>query len=404
MIEYELFLKGKIVKKKDLSILFISILCIVIFNSCSSTFSFENVVSDQNTLTLERGKVFQTIEKDDLEVSLYAKDVVNETEATIVAKIVNSSETEDYDFDDSFISIYQGNIDDDKWNLVREWNAKSYFKSAKDAATSKAFWRVLDGIIDISRTRESCSTTISSTTYMDSTSTVSYTTSYSSDEYSAIFLPLNTMDQVLDYNYKSLSFLESHLLYPSTIKSDCYYTGVLYFPVDNAYPDYKVMYKDESNEPLNFYFNRSDREEILNPYLDKSRERNGAILSLSSNFDRMDLMMINSSANLFGFYSGISMYNPSVEITELEVGQFQGVGFETGLSLKLFPYTWLLGGMDFAKGVTIPMGENDFSEFYYGPQVGISFIINNLDVSTKFTWLPTISDSPFIDFGIGFAL
>ncbi|MBK5200923.1 MAG: hypothetical protein JJE21_05245 [Spirochaetaceae bacterium] len=76
------------------------------------------------------------------------------------------------------------------------------------------------------------------------------------------------MNDVLEHNEKSLPFLENQLLYSSRIKPSSNYSGVLYFPVDNNYPDYRVVYKDTINENLNFYYNRSDRAEVLNPWLD----------------------------------------------------------------------------------------------------------------------------------------
>ncbi|MBK5200924.1 MAG: hypothetical protein JJE21_05250 [Spirochaetaceae bacterium] len=104
---------------------------------------------------------------------------------------------------------------------------------------------------------------------------------------------------------------------------------------------------------------------------------------MSNSFDRLDIMAINSNPTLFGLYSGLSLYNLSVEISKIVPGKFQGLGIEFGLTLKTLPYTWLLLGMDCARGVSIPMSENDFSESSCGPQVGVNFIINNLNLVLK---------------------
>jgi hypothetical protein len=388
-------------KLNYLTLLFIPL----IFISCSSTFSLKNVETPDNEIYLDRGKAFQVVENSDVAISMYGKDVVSSDEAAVVVGVSNKSSVYDLDFNDSSINIYGGNVDTNQWNLINNWNANSYYNRAKSESNSRILFTALGGAFRIFNSGYYRSS-YRSTYYSNG---VSITTTYrgGSNVFVSSMIASNNMRYVIDNNNRTLSYLENNLLYPTTIKADNSYVGVLYFPVRNDYPDYRIVYSDYNNSDLNFYFNRSDRAEIINPWLDKSRARNSLVFSLSPNYNKVDLTYYYSNPSLFGFYTGIAMYNITKDIDDMEIGDYMGVGQNIGINLKTIPYTWLLLGLEYSYGYQRSATDPNWSTYYdfnIGPQIGLNFIINNLDISTKVNWLNDDKSQVLVDVGLGFAL
>lgn len=390
-------------KKRKIFSISTIILLTAIFSSCSSTFSFKNVETPNNEIYIERGKSFQVSENNDVAISLHGKDVHEKNEATIVAGITNKSSVSNFEFIDSSFNIYSGNIDKDDWTLVNNWNANFYYNNALSEANSRAFFTALSGALDIFNSGYNRG--VYKTTYYSNG--VTLTTTYRSHSNIAIatMLASNDMRNVLDANEKTLSFLQSNLLYSTSIKPNDSYVGVLYFPVDNKNPDYKIVYSDDYNSDLNFYFNRSDRAEILNPYLDKSRVRNSLVVGVSPAVNKIDFTYYYSSPKLFGLYSGICFYNLAKNEDNLSENEYKGFGQNFGLTIKTVPYTWLLLGFEYSYGIQNVANSylSDYYIPYIGPQVGLNFIVNDIDFSTKVTWLNDYKNQVVIDFGVGLA-
>lgn len=368
-------------------------------SSCSSTFSFVNVDTPDNEIYIERGKSFQVSENRDVAISLHGKKVTDNQEATMVAAITNKSKVSNFDFNDSSINIYGGNIDKNDWTLISNWNANSYYKRALSQANARALITALNGAFLILNSGND--NDYSQTTYYSNGLAITSTSNNSNILISSM-LASNDMRNVLDDNSKSMDYLENNLLYSSSIKPNSSYLGVFYFPIDNNQPDYKIVYKDADND-LNFYFNRSDRAEILNPFLDKSRARNSLVVGYSPINTKVDLTYYYSNPRFFGIYTGMTSYNILKEESKLIVDDYKGVGQTFGLTIKTIPYTWLLLGVEYSYGIQKTSTTNIYKH-YIGPQVGLNFIVSDLDVSTKVTWQNYNKKDFTVDVGLGIAL
>lgn len=378
----------------------------MILSSCTSTFEFENVKTPDSALSINRGNSFQTIENHDIEMSLHGKAVEEENEACIVANITNKSKSRTYHFEDSNIAIYEGNVDKDDWNKIENWDANSYYKDVKKNAKTSEFFQSLSGVLSVANVRSDANSTSSNTTYTDV-----LLTSFVEDQ---------KMRNLVDANQHEISFLENNLMFSSDIKAGETYSGVLLFPVNNDYPDYKVTYADNSSDPLNFYFNRSDRVEVLNPWLDQKGSRVGVVVEHSHFRDATSLVMYYCNDLTLGYYVGADYYSVGKDISDLEPTdkpKFTGFGYCVGGNVKVASHTWLLMGIDMVVGHSVVSLDNSVSsnlnytettdyaysdtEYDFGFQLGLNAIYSFIDVSAKLNWL--IDNGLYAQVGLGYA-
>jgi hypothetical protein len=375
-------------------------------SSCTSTFEFENVKTPDSTLSIERGNSFQSVENNDIEMSLHGKAVEEENEACIVADIKNKSRFSTYRFQDSKVAIYEGNIDKDYWNKIEDWDASSYYKKVKNDAQTSEFFQSLSGVINIANASSDANSNNSNTTNTDVLLTS--------------FVENQKMRNLVDANEHQISFLENNLLYTSDIKAGDNYNGVLLFPVNNNYPDYKITYSDDYSDPLNFYFNRSDRVEVLNPWLDQKGSRVGVVVEHSHFRDATSLTMYYCNDKTLGYYVGVDYYSLGKKLSDLEATdkpKFSGFGYCVGGNLKVSSHTWLLMGIDMVMGQSYVSLDNPLASTYnytiesdcahsdleydLGFQLGINTIFNFIDISAKLNWL--IDNGLYAQVGLGYA-
>jgi hypothetical protein len=108
-------------------------------------------------------------------------------------------------------------------------------------------------------------------------------------------------------NTNYLSTLQDVLLFDSRIAPSDVYSGLIFFEVDDKYPDYKIELVD-GNETRNFYFSRADREEIINPWMDQSHPLHSISYSIPLNGrNAVQYNYLNNSG--IGGYFGVSWYN-----------------------------------------------------------------------------------------------
>jgi hypothetical protein len=390
--------------KLNKKLAFMSLLALTLtLSSCASTFKFENVKTDDNKITTDRGVEYQSIETSDLVVAMHGNDVEEDVEAGVATAITNKAE-EDYKFKDSMVSVFEGNVDKDEWHMIGNWNADFYYQKAEDDAAREefqsslnSFFAVNDAIIDS----------------QDPTSGTDKT-----DVLLTTMIENQKMRDLLADNRRSLDYLKSNLLYSSDISENETYRGLFYFPVNNKYPDYKVSL-DDNEKILNFYFNRSDREQVLNPWLDQERVRYSVALDTDVFLNRQELTFYALDPHSVGYYIGASFYNIFEDPSDLDASDsalYKAVGFTAGLDFKIASHTWLLTGMEFTNGINyLNSASSDVSSDYvtdsgtasesdvykFGLQIGANWVYNFIDASLKTTWL--IGEGVHYQAGLGIA-
>lgn len=223
------------------------------------------------------------------------------------------------------------------------------------------------------------------------------------------------------------------------------YLQTLYVPAEKG-PDYKIRVTIKDDEYYDFYFARSDRNDIVNPLKDRSYGRHSIMLSTGiTDYYRIGGYYIYSGLPV-GFYTGftvdydsfkydsygkvynhnftdISMfssaptppffnvaesYRYSMELSEKIASQLYM--FDIGMTVKALPNTWVMVGAAFcyeekmeygtinyySKPYPVASGdgelgkfwvEEDKSYFYFGPQIGVNVIVGYFDIGTTYTYL-----------------
>lgn len=234
------------------------------------------------------------------------------------------------------------------------------------------------------------------------------------------------------------------------------YAGTFILPLTKA-PDFRLRIIVSDNEFIDFYFSRSDRNQLANPLKDRNYGRHS--LAFSANvpqFNRFGGYYIYSGKKI-GCYFGTTMHIESIDeepiadyskdniddiefnsnfdyptgirkndVEELRLGHIYNepklidyYNFNAGLTIKTFPYTWLmLGcGVEFINKLTYRDVEgyvvdewktlgtgyvlSSLNEVHPVPQLGVNFIIGNLDLATMFNY--SFINGPSFDLMIGIA-
>ena len=239
------------------------------------------------------------------------------------------------------------------------------------------------------------------------------------------------MDLTDDIN--SLEYLEHSLLFSNTIGPNEQYTGVVFVPEGKG-PDYKVSFQVSPNETYDFKFARSDRESILNPWADKSSMFAILFGANVPGFNTFSLYTL-FSGDFFGGYAGGSFsfgntslpnvygsvkngeYNNVILNSNAPSGGYykfipsdksreDTVSFYGGITLKVIPHTYLMGGVGMEIDNSIKYGNfvssssggsgssDNFSgwakidpSIYCVPQVGVNVSFGVIDFATIYEFV-----------------
>lgn len=339
--------------------------------------------------------------------------------AAITVDVRNKTEERINLYDTDF-EIFRGNLDENKWTSYDIWDAEEYYLDAKKKYDTAGVLRVLETIGDIFLI-------FSSRSSDRGTRSTGLLLEGGTDIASGVA----TVSAINATNGKSPQWLSENLLYPSTIRAKDSYQGVMMFPMgkNKNNIDMKIVYKGGTDEEKTFLFQRTDREEILNPWLDSRFKRKLTLGFAVDPFSQsVSLPIILSYPKGIGFYSGVNYKSsnpknseninygtPYIPTNNYLDGQY--LGLYGGISLKVAPYTWLLGGVDMvidnSKLIVEVPGAPSSQQYYvydyngkgmFAPQIGVNCIFNFIDVfaileyNTKLNKLRT-----FIGGGIAFS-
>lgn len=449
--------------KKNINI--ILVLFFILCSAYSYDFSLTSIKTEENSVSVYRGKSMQTIANENFLVSMTAQKANGGIQLS--TSITNFSD-EKYFFDENCIKVYQGIFEENKWNDLEYEPATQYLRKEKNIATAST---IMAGVaLGISAANAGYSTA-SGSGYVNG-----YRYTYTANIYSsadAAIAMTNSyiaLDSLQQRNSNWISFLENNLLFSSDIEAKDNYNGI--FIIDEKKgPDYKIVIELSPKESFEFYFTRSDKDEILNPWKDKSHSRHSIIAGMNPFQNHYSLYYLWSRPKGVGLYAGFtgkfdavnipvivelysldnlsypdnwniskidpdsndnfSLYNWKFDYDKTSM-IYNSFGFFGGMTIKTIPNTWLLIGVGiegydkaYYNGDLYYKVDDDIYKYsnktkdnsykYYGkywisqdcfgilfaPQIGINCITNHLDIGCMAT-IP-IKGKFSIDITAGFA-
>ena len=324
------------------------LLALVLITSCSTVKRPYLIGTDDNDteVYLQRGNYTLQQEKfdDDITVTVEGLDVGAKDVSGVYVGIENRG-TDIYSFTDSSIEIFGGNRETGEWTSIGIWDANAYYdKVVKKEQRTRAL-AILTLVFDIFTSTSSDSKSRSSLGVVSAglqTATA-----------------VSAGDTISSSYFTSSSQLEKIMLYSSAVRENNTYSGLVVFngrgDKNKAYPDYKIAFTKSEEEKHEFVLQRSDRESVINPWIDKAYSR----FSFMPTYDVMN--------NAFGLTtvlnqpSGISLYSGLAVCSD-------GLSLPLGVTIKAFPNTWLMvGGNILLTGIT-----------EIAPQFGVNVITNRI--------------------------
>lgn len=355
----------------------------------------------------------------------------------IFAFDIRNSGDKAYYFDEKSITFYEGNFEKNEWNVLYYQSPSVYLESAKAKAITKTVLSAiglglsllnsdlplvpsffvpplilpgLDGLPNV----------VFSGRFYD----YSHSPSFSLFDAALMGAGISGLVEGIEEQAHEIPFLEQNLLFSDTIKPDNGYFGLVYVP-EFSKPDLKIEIKLASGDVLSFYYTRSDRKYIINPWLDRNYGRfSMAFGTTIPHFDEFNVYSLYNGTLLgyyFGFNLNFSGYfvnsngtlysndrfaldsTSSRGLTFATTGRVEHIlgGLSTGMTIKIVPYTWLMLGCGFNfYGLKIQgnvykdtslVEKNvwlDYNNFYFAPspQIGISCLVGPIQVVSLFEY------------------
>ena len=279
-----------------------------------------------------------------------------------------------FTFKDTDIAIYGGNSDKNSWTLIENWNSTDYLvqekRNANAAIVATAFIGALAVIDAIMNPNDS-------SFYFDydyyypwgyRTSSFYY---YGGGPIGASFTALGVIESTIVLSQLSEMYqaeLEHTLLQGGAVTPEKSVSGNVAFSNLPKYPDYKLVFNN-GRQDMEFTFLRSDREEIINPWADRSSTQVAINYTYTIETRRNNIMLNILPPKYFGAFMGISFF------PEMSGKSLAGsIGGSLGVNMKLMPYIWMQGGLEiFGK-------EDDQDDIGLLATAGLELCINHISV------------------------
>ncbi|MCR5760915.1 MAG: hypothetical protein K6F82_02795 [Sphaerochaetaceae bacterium] len=241
--------------------IFISLTILLIFTAVSCKSTSPNLVAVTTTgdeFVMPENGSLTTLENGNLTINAAGGPVVDKQCYAAIA-ITNTNKAP-YNFTDTEISVYYGNIKTGKWKLLNSWTAEEYFKEAKKAYKSDNFWSGVGSLFDFLGDMVFDGDNFglgNGNSYKIKTNSQSYSNEIIASMMADIQKYLARKDSNLYIEY-----IESSLLYSSSIPASATYSGwVVFDDMKKKGPDYRVDFTNsETGEVSSIYFVKSDRK------------------------------------------------------------------------------------------------------------------------------------------------
>lgn len=327
--------------KKNL-LLILALFLLIVICSCSSSYYLYTSTEAKNDVFIDRGDEYQVAGSSGDKLTLMAAGLDTDNgDNRIIFAILNDS-TSSYSFRDSQISIYGGNAERNEWNYLQKWSAAEFYDKTKRQAETEQMMAAIAGALSVASA--TMGSTSQSTVYTPYGSAVVTTRSYSASDVALTAMAASIYNKNLaQANKSNLKYLKENLLYSSTISAGETYSGIVYFPGDRKYADYKIVFEDSAGKE-EFIFSKSIRNEILHPWTtDTSRHLNAITVNISPLSEKIGLYYYWLPPKGVGIYTGFNLYDftrPYPENTVDPIGyywHYQGSGKADNFSFKIDP-------------------------------------------------------------------
>ena len=258
-----------------------------------------------------------------------------------------------FTFTDNSIALYGGNAQTGKWTLIDKWDSNLYLRTEKAKANAAIF---ATGVIGTLAVINAILNPDSVDFYID----IDYPIYYPHHGYyygypyggvyvsgggpvGAAFTALSTIETTIALSQMSDMYqaeLKRAMLQDTTITPENPAAGMVAFQNLPKYPDYKLVYNDGKRD-MEFTFVRSDRDEILHPWRDKSSTQLALNYSYTFGTRRNTVTLDLLSPKYLGGFFGFSFY-PPIRNRALD----STVGFSFGLNWKSAAHCWLQAGLE----------------------------------------------------------
>lgn len=396
--------------KKSLFTVLLLLCCGMLF---ARDFTVDAIKTDKNDVTTCYGESVATVTtQNNLEISLSVKPV-EDSQLRVCVDIKNLGK-ETYKFNERNIRSYQGNYDDDSWSETEYIPATQYYEQAEDEAHFKTVMAAVGlGIAAI----DAGFAPLPPDPFLPGIGHVGpgprdrhyhVDRGYHGDP-AFVGLGIANLFITLDENEDTLTYLNRHLLFSEEIKADEGYSGIFFLPANKG-PDYKIRMKISKEEIVDFYFTRSDKEEILHPWADTDRTKfaftiNPGIRIESGFGESVGMNFLFCTKDVGGYFGFDAGYGNSAKYGSVEFMSVNG-----GITEKIAPHTWIIGGLGFEyfeayKPLSSDSAKSRYQSTYgfaAGPEIGMNFIFNWIDFgfNVKYKFMGTAETS--LAFGMAF--
>jgi len=351
-------------------------LLLLVLCSCRSSHSLTNSSRSTNDIYVERGEEYQTVKKGQLTFMAAGLDADSGDNRFIFA-IKNESD-EKYQFKDTQIRIYGGNADRNRWTLIDTWNAQRFYNNTRKASAAGFIVATVAGVLNV----VDASLQFFSQTLVYTPFGYAYVSTDDLDPGDVVLTAMIAhvaARHYQDVRKSNMDYLRDNLLYSSTINPGDVYSGLVYFPTDSEYADYKVVFEDNDGKKEEFWFSRTDREEILHPWsADATRPLNALSFNFAPMSDKYGFYYFLLPPKGVGIYTGISFYDFFSDSPD-------SICTPLGMTIKVAEHTWLTAGVGLAMDMD-PEPSFDEPAFGVEAQGGLNFAYNFLDFGMQFNY------------------
>lgn len=250
-----------------------------------------------------------------------------------------------FQFRDDSIELYGGNKDKDSWKLIGKWDSAAYFKeNRRQARVALAATGIIGAIAIIDAILnpddapdifleiatdaliiQSDIAEIESSIYVSGDASVmtaiaAIEAGIAIDQLSEMY-DAEAKDQVIQVPAKSnVSSVSGKVVFRNLPK----------------YPDYKIVFAN-GRKDMDFVFSRTDREEIINPWKDRSSATFAVNYSYTYGLDRHSITLNFLEPKYIGMFTGVGLRPMADDLY---------VGLSLGMNCKISDYSWISGGIE----------------------------------------------------------
>ncbi len=245
-------------KKNILSLSALALTLLLLVSCVSIPDDLTAIESPNVDISISRGAAMAHSTSAPLEVYLIGNNIDSGV-GSLFMSITNTSK-DPYNLQDSDITIWAGNSPTGAWRRIVTWDAKAFYDAAVKTYKADVFWTAFAGVLNTFNA--SMGSYSSSNVYTSYGSATVTTRSYNPGAVAATAYYAQASTEAVEKSGKAyIDFLESNLLFSSSIKPSETYIGWVYFETGRDSANYyKVELRNpKTNKTMVFVLQRSEK-------------------------------------------------------------------------------------------------------------------------------------------------